>query len=253
MGPAPELHPTKENHVLDDSEVERILVVTAHPDDVDFGAAGTVAAWSKAGFEVTYAIVTNGDAGGSDPDVPRSEIPAIRQAEQRAAAACVGVTDVRFLGYVDGELTVTHELRRDISRVIRQVRPQRLLCQSPERNWNRLQGSHPDHLAAGEAAIQAVYPDARNPFAHVSLLADEHLEAWTVPEVWVMASPHSDHYVDVTDTFDAKIAALRSHVSQTGGMDKLDEFVRAWGARNAAAGGLPEGRVAESFQIVSIP
>jgi LmbE family N-acetylglucosaminyl deacetylase len=239
--------------VLDDSEVERILVVTAHPDDVDFGASGTVATWTRAGVEVSYAIVTNGDAGGFDPAVPRSEIPAIRQAEQRAAAACVGVSDVRFLGYVDGELTVTHELRRDISRVIRQVRPQRLLCQSPERNWARLQGSHPDHLAAGEAAIQAVYPDARNPFAHVSLLADEGLEAWTVPEVWVMSSERSDHYVDVTDTFDAKMAALRAHESQTAHVDQLDEFLRGWGTRNAEVAGLPEGRLAEAFFVVSIP
>jgi LmbE family N-acetylglucosaminyl deacetylase len=239
--------------VLVDSEIERVLVVTAHPDDVDFGAAGTVAGWTRAGLEVTYAIVTNGDAGGFDPDVPRSQIPAIRQAEQRAAAACVGVEDVRFLGYVDGELTVSHDLRRDISRVIRQVRPQRLLCQSPERNWQRLQGSHPDHLAAGEAAIQAVYPDARNPFAHTSLLNDEGLEAWTVPEVWVMASDRSEHYVDITDTFDAKIAALRSHVSQTAHVDTLEEFVRGWAGRNAAAGGLPEGRLAEAFMVVTIP
>jgi len=242
--------------VLDDSEIERVLVVTAHPDDVDFGAAGTVATWTRAGFEVTYAIVTNGDAGGSDRDVPRSQIPAIRQAEQRAAAACVGVGDVRFLGYVDGELTVSHDLRRDISRVIRQVRPQRLLCQSPERNWMRLQGSHPDHLAAGEAAIQAVYPDARNPFAHMSLLHDEGLEPWSVPEVWLMASEKSDHYVDITDTFDAKIAALKAHVSQTAQSaqaDRLEGLVRDWAARNAAAAMMEQGRLAEAFMVVAIP
>jgi LmbE family N-acetylglucosaminyl deacetylase len=239
--------------VLDDSAVERILVVTAHPDDVDFGASGTIAGWTRSGVEVTYAIVTNGDAGGFDPDVPRSEIPAIRQAEQRAAAACVGVSDVRFLGYVDGELTVSHELRRDISRVIRQVRPQRLLCQSPERNWERLQGSHPDHLAAGEAAVQAVYPDARNPFAHVSLLADEGLEAWTVPEVWLMAAKDATHYVDVTDTFDAKLAALRAHASQTAHVENFEEFLRGWGTRNAVAAGFPEGHLAELFMVVTIP
>lgn len=239
--------------MLDDSEVERVLVVAAHPDDIDFGASGTIAGFTKAGFEVTYAIVTNGDAGGFDPDVPRSEIPRIRQEEQRAAAACVGVTDVRFLGYVDGELTVTHDLRRDISRVIRQVRPQRLLAQSPERNWARLGASHPDHMAAGEATIQAVYPDARNPFAHVSLLADEGLEAWTVHEVWVMGGPAPAHYVDVTDTFDAKIAALRAHKSQTAHMDNLEELLRAWGERNAEAGQLGEDRLAEAFMVVSIP
>ena len=113
--------------MLPDAEIERVLVVTAHPDDVDFGAGGTVASWTRAGLAVTYAIITNGDAGGFDPDVPREQIPAIRQAEQRAAGERLGVHDVRFLGYVDGELTVTHDLRRDISRVIRQVRPQRMV------------------------------------------------------------------------------------------------------------------------------
>src|SRR5438309_9466590 len=113
---------------------ERILVVVAHPDDVDFGSAGSVATWTSQGIDVAYCIVTNGDAGGFDPAVPRSEIPAIRQAEQRAAAAVVGVESVDFLGYPDGALYVSHELRRDITRVIRRVRPDRVLCPSPERN-----------------------------------------------------------------------------------------------------------------------
>ncbi len=237
--------------MLDDTEVERILVITAHPDDVDFGAAGTIAGWTEQGFAVTYCILTSGDAGGFDPTVPRSEIPTIRQAEQRAAGKAVGVEDVRFLGYVDGELTVSHDLRRDISRVIRDVRPQRALIQSPERNWARIQASHPDHLAAGEAAIQAIYPDARNPFAHVSLLGDEGLEAWTVPEVWVMAYPEPDHFVDITDTFDRKVAALYEHVSQTAHHEDLPGMLREWGTRMAGLGGLPEGRLAEAFKVVS--
>src|SRR5690348_15985830 len=108
-------------------QVERVLVVTAHPDDVDFGAAGSIATWVSQGIEVSYCIVTNGDAGGFDPEVPRADIAQIRQAEQRAAAAAVGVTDVTFLGYPDGALYVTHELRRDISREIRRVRPQRVV------------------------------------------------------------------------------------------------------------------------------
>jgi LmbE family N-acetylglucosaminyl deacetylase len=132
-------------------ELTRVLVVTAHPDDVDFGSAGTVATLVAAGVSVTYCIVTDGDAGGFDPTVPRSEIPRIRRAEQVAAAAVVGVSDVRFLGYRDGELTVSHDLRRDISRVIRQVRPQRVMTMSPVRNWERIAASHPDHMAAGEA------------------------------------------------------------------------------------------------------
>ena len=233
--------------------VERVLAVMAHPDDIDFGAGGTVRAMTEAGIEVSYAIVTDGDAGGFDPTVPRSQIPAIRQAEQREAARILGVDDVRFLGYRDGDVTVSQDLRRDISRVIRQVRPDRMIIQSPDRNWERLPASHPDHLASGEAAIFAVYPDARNPFAHPALLQDEGLEAWTVPEVWVMGGPTPDHWVDVTEHFPAKIAALRAHDSQTAHMDDLEERVRGWLIAQAARAGLPEGRVAEAFMVVSIP
>ena len=233
-----------------DTEIGRVLVVTAHPDDVDFGASGTLAKWTKQGIAVTLCVVTDGDAGGFDPAVPRSEIPGIRRAEQRDAAALWGATDVIYLGYRDGELTVSHDLRRDISRVIRQVRPQRMVIQSPERYWERIQASHPDHLAAGEAAIQAVYPDARNPFAHTSLLADEGLDAWTVDEVWVMAGPHSSHPVDITDTFEIKIAALRSHASQTAHMDDLDSLIRGWGEMVAQRFDLPVGHLAEAFQVV---
>lgn len=239
--------------MLDDADVTRVLVVTAHPDDVDFGASGTIALWTDAGVSVTYCVITDGDAGGFDPAVPRSEIPGIRRAEQVAAAAAVGVTDVRFLGYRDGELTVTHGLRRDISRVIRQVRPQRMLIQTPERNWARIPASHPDHMAAGEAAIQAVYPDARNPFAHTSLLDDEGLEAWSVPEVWVMGHPTMTHHVDITATFDRKISALRAHESQTAHLEDLEGFVRGWGSRVAAEAGFPDGHVGEAFFICSIP
>jgi len=236
---------------LPDDEIERILIVTAHPDDVDFGCAGTTATWTAKGIAVTYCIVTDGDAGGFDPAVPRSEIPRIRREEQTTAAKVVGVDDVRFLGYRDGELTVTHDLRRDISRVIRQVQPRRMVIQSPERNWARIQASHPDHLAAGEGALQSIYPDARNPFAHTSLLRDEGLEAWTVEEVWVMAGPTPNHHVDVTDTLDLKLAALQAHESQTAHMDDLEGLIRGWLTMNAERVGLPAGRLAEVFQVVA--
>jgi LmbE family N-acetylglucosaminyl deacetylase len=239
--------------VLDDAEVGRALVVTAHPDDVDFGAGGTIATWTAAGIDVSYCVVTDGDAGGFDPAVPRSEIPRIRRAEQVEAARLVGVTDVRFLGYRDGELTVSHGLRRDISRVIRQVRPERMLIQTPERNWERIPATHPDHMASGEAAIQAVYPDARNPFAHPSLLDDEGLEAWSVREVWVMGHHTLTHYVDITENFPRKLAALRAHESQTGHLEDLEGFVRGWNARTAEAAGLPEGRLAEGFFVSVMP
>src|SRR5712692_8025726 len=208
--------------VPDHAEVSKILVIAAHPDDVDFGLAGTVATWTDAGIEVVYCIVTNGDAGGRD------------------------------LGYPDGRLEPSLGLRRDISRVIRQVRPDRVACQSPERNYARIPASHPDHRAAGSAALDAVYPDARNPFAFPEL-ADEGLEPWIVPEVWISSSPQVTHFVDVTDTFDRKIAALRAHESQTSHMDNLADMLRGWLSRSAAMGGLPEGRLAEGFQVLEIP
>ena len=236
--------------MLDDNAVDRILVVTAHPDDVDFGAGGTIAIWTDMGKAVSYCIITDGDAGGADPDVPRENIAGIRRAEQTAAGVILGVTDIHFLGYRDGELSVTHDLRRDISRVIRKVRPQRLLMQSPDRNWKRIYASHPDHLAAGEAAIFAVYPDARNPFAHVSLLQDEGLAEWAVPEVWVFGTPTPNHYMDVTDQFDRKVAALIAHESQTGHMEDLAGRITGWLTMQAAEAGLPEGRLAEAFMVV---
>ncbi|MCA1712410.1 MAG: PIG-L family deacetylase [Actinobacteria bacterium] len=231
--------------------VERVLVVVAHPDDVDFGAGGTIATFTEAGLEVSYCIVTDGDAGGFDPAVARSDIGGIRQAEQRAAAKAVGVDDLVFLGYPDGALEVTLQLRKDISRVIRQKRPHRLLTQSPERNWDRIYASHPDHMAAGEAALCAVYPDARNPFTHLEL-AEEGLEAWTVGEVWVMAGPGSsaNRYIDVTDVFDRKVEALRAHESQTAHMDDLEGRLRGWLGMNAHAAGLLEGRLAEAFRVL---
>jgi LmbE family N-acetylglucosaminyl deacetylase len=232
-------------------EQVRALVVVAHPDDLDFGAGGTIAAWTDEGIDVSYCLITDGDAGGFDPDVPRGEIAGIRQAEQRAAAKELGVEDLTFLGYPDGRLTVSVELRRDISRVIRQKRPHRVLTQSPERNWDRVYASHPDHLAAGEAAMCAVYPDARNPFAHLELAAEGH-EAWTVEQVWVMggAGGVADRYVDVTDTFDRKLAALRAHVSQTAHMDDLEDRLRGWLGLNATNASLPEGRLAEAFRVL---
>ena len=233
--------------------VERMLVVTAHPDDVDFGVAGSVAAWVKSGVEVVYCVVTDGDAGGSDRSVSRTDMAKLRRDEQRAAAAEVGVSDVVFLGYPDGRLVPSLELRRDISRQIRRVRPQRLLCPSPERWWDRLPASHPDHLAAGEAAVCAVYPDARNPFAHPELLDDEGLEPYTVSQLWLMASPEPTHAVDVTDTFGHKIAALKCHRSQVGDGAELEERIRGWLTAGAQAAGLPEGRMAEFFRAIAIP
>jgi len=236
--------------VLDDTEISRILVITAHPDDVDFGAAGTIARWTDAGIEVIYCVVTDGDAGGSDSSVSRGDMAALRRAEQTAAAKQVGVHDIRFLGYPDGQVEATIGLRRDLARVIRQVRPDRVVCPSPDRNYVRVGTSHPDHRAVGAAALDAVYPDARNPFAFPELLADEGLDAWTAREVWISGGPTPNHYMDVTQTFGRKLAALRAHESQVGHRTGLEDMLRGWLARAAAQGGLPEGRLAEVFQVL---
>jgi LmbE family N-acetylglucosaminyl deacetylase len=237
--------------VIDDAGIARILSITAHPDDVDFAAAGTVARWTEAGIEVVYCVVTDGDAGGFDENFPRAEMAPLRRAEQIAAAKCVGVHDVRFLGYPDGRVEATLELRRDLARVIRQVRPDRVVCPSPERNYERIGIGHPDHRAVGSAALDAVYPDARNPFAFPELRDDEGLAAWSVREVWIAAAGGTaNHYVDVTDTFPRKIAALRAHESQTAHLDGLPDFLRTLLAQAGARAGLADGRLAEGFQVL---
>jgi LmbE family N-acetylglucosaminyl deacetylase len=238
--------------VLDDAEISRILVIVAHPDDVDFGSAGTIATWTDAGLEVSYCVVTDGDAGGSDPSISRAAMGRIRQAEQTAAAKQVGVRDLHFLGYPDGRVEATLELRKDLARVIRMLRPERVMCPSPDRNYLRLGASHPDHRAVGSAALDAVYPDARNQFAFPELLAQEKLEPWTVREVWVAASPTPNHYVDITDVFPRKIAALRSHASQIADPAELETRLRGWTTRTAQEGGLGEGRLAEAFQVLQV-
>jgi LmbE family N-acetylglucosaminyl deacetylase len=236
---------------ISDSDIERILVVTAHPDDLDFAAGGTIAQWTAKGIEVSYCIATNGDQGGIDPAITRDQMKEIRRREQTEAGKVLGASDIYFLDYRDGWLTPTIELRKDIVRVIRKVKPQRMLIQSPERNWNRLGASHPDQLAAGEAAIQAIYPDAGNRFAFEDLLLEEGLEPWEIKEVWVMMSEHYDHHVDITDTFDTKMAALRAHASQTSHVEEFDDRIRNWGISSGEAVGLPAGRLAETFKIVS--
>jgi LmbE family N-acetylglucosaminyl deacetylase len=236
--------------MLRPDEIERLLVVTAHPDDVDFGSAGTMAVLADAGVEVTYCLVTDGDAGGSDREMSRSDMAALRRAEQTRAAKAVGVERLIFLGHPDGRVMADLTLREDISRVIRQVRPQVVACQSPERNLDRIYASHPDHLAAGEAAICAVYPDSRNPFAFPGLL-EEGLEPWTVDEVWVMGHPGGVDYIDITAQIDRKIEALLCHESQHADPVRTEALVREWGRSLGAAAGLPEGSAAELFRVVN--
>lgn len=230
----------------------RVLAVMAHPDDVDFGMAGSVAAWTAAGVEVIYCIVTNGDAGGFDAEISRADMARLRQREQRAAAAAVGVSDVRFLGYPDGRVVASLELRRDIARVIRQVRPDYVMTQSPVRDLTRIFASHPDHLAVGEATLCAVYPDARNPFAHPELL-EEGLAEHVVREVWLTGGPSADAWVDITAQFDRKVEALYCHASQVSHHEPaaFRARLRSWAELSAAAAGWAPDRLAEGFRRVS--
>jgi LmbE family N-acetylglucosaminyl deacetylase len=160
---------------------------------------------------------------------------------------------VRFLGYVDGELDVSRALVKDLVRVIRQVRPQRLLIQSPDRDWERLGPSHPDHLAGGEAATQAAYPAAGNPFAFPELVSEEELEPWSVHELWLMEHPTSNHAVEVTEHFDAKIDALMCHASQHRDPELIAKAMRDKLTATAVEYGLATGALAEKFAVYRLP
>jgi LmbE family N-acetylglucosaminyl deacetylase len=236
--------------MLAEHEVERALVIVAHPDDAEFWASGTIAHWTDAGVAVTYCVLTDGETGGYDASIPRDDIPRIRRTEQQQAAALLGVRDVRFFGLAEGELRPDDmRLRRELVRIIRQVRPQRIITWSPEWNWQRFRSCHPDHRATGEITLSAIYPDAGNQFAHMSL-REEGLEAWTVREAWLINSPHVNHYVDITETFERKVAAVRLHKSQTGNRQDLTAEQLERIATNTAAAELPADRLAEAFQVV---
>lgn len=219
--------------LLDPAAVpERVLVVVAHPDDIDFGIAGTAAILTDAGSHVTYALCTSGEAGIPE-DMDRGELKMLREEEQRKAAAAVGVTDVRFLGQPDGHLEANLELRKVISRVIRQVKPDVVITQNPERRYERIFGSHPDHLACAEATISAIYPDARNPHAHVELLAEGH-EPHAVDWLWITQGRNPNFAVDIAGVMDKKVAALSSHSSQVAWIEDVDKLLRDWASATAA-------------------
>jgi len=239
--------------MLSSNEIERLLVVTAHPDDVDFGSAGTVANLTDDGVEVVYCLVTDGQAGGHDRSIPRAEMAMIRREEQTKAAAEVGVTRLHFLGHMDGTVEATMQLRHDISRIIREVRPQVVITHSPIRSLDSTYGSHPDHTATGEAAMCAVYPDARNPFAFVGMPCAD-LQDWTVDEVWITFGPGAQDadrgVVDITRQIERKIRALRCHESQHQDPDATMGRVREWYKSIATDNGLPAGASAETFRVI---
>ncbi len=231
---------------------ERVLVVVAHPDDIDFGTAGTVAQLTAAGAYVAYCLVTSGEAGEDDMTVSSEELAAMREAEQTAAAAQVGVDTLHFLRHPDGMVEANHQLRIDISRIIRIEKPDVVITQNPERNWDSIYGSHPDHIETAEATLRAVYPDSRNPRAFTAELLDEGYEPHTVRQAWV-GHPDPTLFIDITDAFDKKLAALRSHQSQVAKRDAefdLSKLLGEWGGRIAEKGELGNGRLAEAFKVI---
>lgn len=236
--------------MLNATEIERALVIAAHPDDVDFSAAGTVATLTDAGVRVTYCLVTDGQAGGFDMTIPRTEMAAIRRDEQAKAALEVGVDDLVFLGRCDGEVVADLSLRHDLTRVIRQARPDVVMTHTPQIVVSSVYGSHADHVATGQAAWAAVYPDARNPFAYPELLTSGY-EPWVVRELWIFNHPDSNSTVDITDRFERKLRALLCHHSQHEHPERMVDHVRTWNAGNARDGGLPDGRLGERFFVVA--
>ncbi len=209
--------------MIDTSERRVALVTMAHPDDAEFGCGGAVAAWVRDGWEVHYVVCTDAASGGPDEAIDvsqeaRRRITELRKAEQRQACHILGVASVTFLDYHDGLLQPTLELRRDLVRLMRQYRPTRVVCQSPVRTWRpvyTIGRHHPDHLAAGEATLAALYPAAQNPWDFPELLA-EGLAPHKVREVLVIGAPEPNFAVDITSTIDVKLAALRAHDSQVG-------------------------------------
>lgn len=209
------------------------MVVVAHPDDAEFMVAGTVAKWTRAGAEVTYVIVTKGDKGSDDPEMTPGRLTAIREAEQRAAGALLGVGNFEFMGYDDGYLQPTLELRRDITRLVRKYRPEVVVCFDPtNRIFSDSYVNHPDHRASGDATIDAVFPSARDRLTFPELLVDGY-RPHKVAQLWLGSSREPNVWVDIGETIELKRKALRAHPSQL--PPEIVDFAAEM-SRGAAAG-----------------
>jgi LmbE family N-acetylglucosaminyl deacetylase len=225
----------------------KVLAVFAHPDDAEFTIAGSVARWADEGAEVCYCVVTNGAAGSNSPDQDLAELVRMRQEEQLAAARVLGVKDVFFMGYPDGMLQPTLELRRELTRLIRQIRPDRVLVSDPTAVfYGDGYINHPDHRAAAEAAIYAVFPSAVTRPIFPELLA-EGFEPHQVKELYISGSTEPTIHIDISDTLDRKIEALRCHVSQVEIGD--GDWVREWAAEIGKNAGVP---FAEAFRVMRL-
>lgn len=233
-------------------DVSRVVCVFAHPDDAEFNYSGTVAKLAGMGAEVDYVVCTDGSRGGSDPNMPQTELADIRAKEQRCAADILGVKNVQFLGYPNGTLDVTLELRRDIVREIRRFRPEVVITHPPRRLLEGSIGvSHPEHIAVGEATMIAVYPEINSPRAYPELLQDG-FGPHTVQEVWLPASvDDANLFIDVDDTIEKKIAAIECHQSQIGRQDREPwSFEKDLGPKMATAGARVGSSYAEAFKVV---
>lgn len=240
--------PDLERHQLI-QPLDRVLVVFSHPDDAEFSAAATIAGLTAAGARVDYVVTTDGGKGTEDPAVTSAQLSATRAAEQRAAADLLGVVEIVHLGYPDGELTPSLELRRDIVRQIRRFRPDLVIAQNPVRrqDGNPFIG-HPDHLATGEATLAAVYPAARDRLNFPELLS-EGFEPWNVRQVLISGVERANLYVDVTGTFEIGLQALFCHDSQISDRAAVEARVR----QRAAELGEPAGlSLANAFLSILI-
>jgi len=233
-----------ERSPVEEARISRVLVVTAHPDDSEFGAGGTIARLARGGAEAAYIIVTNGNKGSGDRTMTPERLARIREDEQRNAARVLGVEHVTFLGYPDGEVEDTRDLRRDISREIRRWRPDLVITQNPHRTYN-LGGSHRDHRITAGVVLDCVYPLARDHMAFPELMPE--FEPHKVREVYVMQWENPHLVIDISETMDLKIKALACHQSQFANFADVEARVR----ERAALLGQPRGHAyAETFDRV---
>ena len=210
----------------DQLEFESAMVIYAHPDDAEFGSSGTVAKWIREGVEVTYVMVTNGASGSSDPEMTRERLTEIRAKEQRDAAEILGVKNVVFLGFEDGYLYPTLEVRKAVAREIRKGRPDAIITQDPtNRWWPPSYINHPDHIAVGEVVMRSINPDASTRLMFPELWQEEKLEPHKPKALFVVSFTDPDTFVDITDVMDLKVKALEAHVSQVGEWP-VGEFIR---------------------------
>jgi LmbE family N-acetylglucosaminyl deacetylase len=228
---------------------ERFLVIVAHPDDADFGPAGTAARWIDEGSVGRLVCCTSGDAGADDWRTDPIELGALREREQRAAAEVVGYDDVRFLHQPDGAVANDLALREQLVREIREFRPDAVLTIDPETIFHNDGGvNHIDHRLAGMAAVDAVYPAARNAMAF-PWLAREGLEPWTVRRLYLSWSNHPTAWVDISATIDRKLDALRAHESQIREPASLEDRIREWAREEGTAIGV---EAAEAHRVIVI-